>query len=684
MTGPAAVSTVSTVSTGPAAVSAGHHRLDVQGLRAVAVTAVILYHAGMPLAGGYLGVDIFFVVSGFVITGLLARERAATGQTRLGTFYARRFRRLVPALSLMVAVTLSVSAFVLSPLGPQQTAVATGIGAMVLAANVVIAQTTGDYFGVPAETNPLLHTWSLSVEEQFYLVFPLLLLITWSVLARRGSSRATGAGRWPAGAVTVVTISVLSLALTVAAALAPGGEPGILGFYSPVTRAWEFGAGALVALWAHRGAPSRPLSRVAAPVGAVLVAATLVVPSGATGAGTRQLVATLLCVAGTALVVWAGGHATSPVTRALSARPVVAVGDRSYALYLWHWPVIVLASLVLPGAGWVPVAAALASVPIAFASYRWVEQPLRHRRPGGRPVLPVLVAATLVPPFAVAIVVTSVTGVRQEEPAVRALAAAAVSPAVVTGGCDTVTVRWCTWDADAGGRPVYLVGDSHAGHFGDGVALAGAAEERPVVATMAYSCPFTPGLRVSLDAAWRTCFERNEALLADLLADAPGTVLIANADTYWTDPLWSVAAGAGPVTTRSADKLALLDRSLDDTVSRLAAAGHEVVLVQSVPLHEGFHPERCTLDAIRDSGCADQVSRKALTDLQGSQRTVLFDVARRTGSQVFDPWVSLCGPQSCVTERDGVPLYRNWSHISVAASEELAPALGAPLGGRAG
>ena len=138
------------------------------------------------------------------------------------------------------------------------------------------------------------------------------------------------------------------------------------------------------------------------------------------------------------------------------------------------------------------------------------------------------------------------------------------------------------------------------------------------------------------------------------------------------------------MTTRSAEKLALLDRSLDDTVSRLRAAGHEVVLVQSVPLHEGFHPERCTLDAIRDGACADRVSREALMGLQGSQRAVVFDVARRTGSQVFDPWVSLCDPDHCVTERDGVPLYRNWSHISVAASEELAPALGAPLGGTAG
>ncbi len=152
-------------------------RPDIQGLRAVAVLMVVAFHAGLPLRGGFVGVDVFFVISGFVITGMLLRERRATGRIRFGQFYLRRFRRLTPALALMVTVTMIISAAILSPLGTQQVAAKTGIGAMLLAANVVIARMTGRYFDADAATNPLLHTWTLSVEEQFYLAFPALIAL---------------------------------------------------------------------------------------------------------------------------------------------------------------------------------------------------------------------------------------------------------------------------------------------------------------------------------------------------------------------------------------------------------------------------------------------------------------------------------------------------------------------------
>ena len=148
-------------------------RRDIQGLRAVAVLLVVFFHAGLPLPGGFVGVDVFFVISGFVITGMLAREFERSGRIKFREFYARRFKRLTPALALMVTVTVLLSAVIASPLGAQQVTAQTAIGAMLLAANVVIALTTGGYFDAAADTNPLLNTWSLSVEEQFYLFFPL-------------------------------------------------------------------------------------------------------------------------------------------------------------------------------------------------------------------------------------------------------------------------------------------------------------------------------------------------------------------------------------------------------------------------------------------------------------------------------------------------------------------------------
>ncbi|MDX6485093.1 MAG: hypothetical protein QOF43_246, partial [Gaiellaceae bacterium] len=136
------------------------------------------------MPGGFVGVDVFFVISGFVITSMLRREWEATGRIRLGAFYLRRFRRLTPALAVVIVITAIAAEFILSPLGPQQTVAETGSGAMFLVANWVIAANTGGYFDAPAALNPLLHTWSLSVEEQFYLVFPGLLLAGWLVALR--------------------------------------------------------------------------------------------------------------------------------------------------------------------------------------------------------------------------------------------------------------------------------------------------------------------------------------------------------------------------------------------------------------------------------------------------------------------------------------------------------------------
>lgn len=230
-------------------------RADIQGLRAVAVVMVVLFHARLPVPGGFTGVDVFFAISGFVITAMLARQWAADGSLHLPTFYLRRYLRLTPALAVTVAFTVLVSVVLLSPFGPQQTVAATGIGSLLMAANFVIARYAGDYFAMGAEQNPLLHTWSLSVEEQFYLFFPALMLAAWAIGRRR---------RRPI-AVPVLALAVVSL-LSFAASLAwtdgsgfaswltvPFGGPEVFAFYGPFTRIWEFGAGALLALLVGRG-----------------------------------------------------------------------------------------------------------------------------------------------------------------------------------------------------------------------------------------------------------------------------------------------------------------------------------------------------------------------------------------------------------------------------------------------
>ena len=335
------------------------YRPDVDGLRAVAVVAVVVYHlAEGVLPGGYLGVDIFFVLSGYLITSIIWRE-ALAGQFSLATFYNRRIRRILPALLLVLAATLALSALILLPID------LVGLGRSALAslafvANIYFWRDT-NYFARIAEEKPLLHIWSLGVEEQFYLLFPLLL--AW--LARRRQGRA---------AAVIAGVLLASLAANFAL-LAMGIWAA--GFYLLPTRAWELAAGALLALRPPAGRATAPTPALAW-LGAALIALGL-----ATG---RTLLGTsvpdgLMAVAGTVLLLHAGSAGSNPVSRALALRGPVFVGLISYSLYLWHWPVIVLLKyyLVRDLTGLESAGAFALAAAAATASWRWVEQPHRSK-----------------------------------------------------------------------------------------------------------------------------------------------------------------------------------------------------------------------------------------------------------------------------------------------------------------
>ena len=218
------------VDTTPSVRDSGNRRPDIQGLRAIAVLMVVAFHAGLPVPGGFVGVDVFFVISGFVITAMLHRELTAAGRIRFGAFYIRRFKRLTPALALMVAVTMVISVLVLSPFGVQQTAAKTAVGAMLLVANFVIPILTGGYFAAPAGTNPLLHTWSLSVEEQFYLGFPAILAVGWLLAQRARALRHA-----PFLIVGSVAAASFGLAVLGSTGFTLPTANFLLGFYSPFT-----------------------------------------------------------------------------------------------------------------------------------------------------------------------------------------------------------------------------------------------------------------------------------------------------------------------------------------------------------------------------------------------------------------------------------------------------------------
>ncbi len=370
-------------------------RNDIDGLRAVAVLGVVLHHAGLAaLPGGFIGVDVFFVISGFLISRIIT-DGVADGSFTLMHFYERRARRILPALIPVVALSLIAGYWLLLPddyenLG--QSALAT----MVFANNVLLTLTSG-YWDLAATFKPLLHTWSLGVEEQFYIAYPLLALL---ILRRRPQLFAP----MLAGGITISLL--LSIALS---ARQPDAS-----FYLIHTRAWELLLGALTAWRMPRTPRPEWVARVLALTGlAMIIGAMLLIDETAPYPGWRAL---LPCV-GTALILRYGA-AGGPAQRVLGWGPLVLVGLASYSIYLWHQPLFAFAramSVTAPGAG-VMAALTLATLVVGYASWRWIEQPFRDaRRWPLRPFMRLGITATALA-GAAGLAVSATSGLPQRTP----------------------------------------------------------------------------------------------------------------------------------------------------------------------------------------------------------------------------------------------------------------------------
>ncbi len=692
-----------------------NRRADIQGLRAVAVLMVVLFHARLPLPGGFTGVDVFFVISGFVITAMLARQWAADGRVSLRTFYLRRYLRLTPALAVLVAFTVLASVVLLSPFGPQQTAAATAVGALLLVANLVIAREAGDYFAVAAEQNPLLHTWSLSVEEQFYLFFPALVVGAWALSRTRGPGQ-----RLPIR--ILATVTVLSFALSalwtsgspVGAFLTePFGGPEVFAFYGPLTRIWEFGAGALLALALEgRRAPGRRLAQGAGLAGAVLLlAATFAIDETMPFPG----VVALVPVVGTLLVIVAGSGAGSLASRALAVRPMVWIGDRSYSWYLWHWPLIVFAGVLLPGSATAAVVAGIGSLLPAWLSYRFVEQPLRALRPRRVRTTASVIAVTSLTPIALGLVLiagaASGWGGRFEQPPAVAVTALGDGQAVpssqiepasaemlaagdgaeitegttkwdlrsqhvaVAAGCvnSAIKPRACRFGpADAAGT-VLLLGDSQAYAVADGVIDAAAALGHDTVVSSNTGCPFLG--RDSSGGNKYDCRQRQQDALAYALRTKPAAVVIANRSAGYVHPEWdwrTAATDSGQRAGSVSEAADLWRRGLQDVVGPLRKAGIPVVIVAAVPEMPQFTDQR-SLFAQAFGAQAYEVDRATVVADRKPALDAERAVARANpGTLVFDPIPALC-TDVCASAVDGVMRYQDETHLTVDGSRLLTP-----------
>jgi peptidoglycan/LPS O-acetylase OafA/YrhL len=697
----------------PATVS-GRRRLDIQGMRAIAVLLVVVFHAKLPVPGGFVGVDVFFVISGFVITAMLMREWATSGTISFGRFYLRRFLRLTPALALLVGVVALASLVLQNPFGAQQATARTGIGAMLLSANYVIGNAAGDYFAATSTTNPLLNTWSLSVEEQFYLVFPALLLLGW-VLARR-------TGRRLLPGIVVLGIGAasfgLSLALSFGSDLGSAitglfGGPQSFAFYSSLTRAWEFAAGALLALGLSRLPVLTPaLARGVGALGAATIAATALLLHETMVFPGWWAVAP---VAGTMLLILAGAHHTTGVNAVLATRPFVAIGDTSYSWYLWHWPVIVFAALLFPGQRLVLVVAAVVSLAPALLSYRFLEQPLRRLRPRTRSRSAGLIIVTLGVPLALCSALltgasagwgmvpsSSVVGSAGSGPAAGADGAGTgngggasdggmrATDGDVTGGdggslrsqhiavrsgCVNTALRpsQCRFGPDNATGTVLLAGDSQAYALADGVIAAASGLGLDTIVTSHTGCPFLG--RESSGAHNYPCRAWQKSIVDYALKTRPAVVAIANLSAGYVNPDWkwrTAATDSGGAASSAKEAVDLWRRGLEPIVRTLRGAGIGVVILGNVPTMHGYQEGTTLLS--RAFGSRDFTIPRADAD---AERRPAFDVEERfaqadPGVVVVDPQPVLCDADACYAAKDGTVRYQDETHLSVDGSLLLA------------
>ena len=611
----------------------------IQGLRALAIVLVLVHHAKLPVPGGYLGVDVFFVISGFVITRLALSSGASFS---LIQFWVRRARRLLPALALMLVVVLIASTIILSPHWPLPTTIYTARWGALGAANFALLRADYDYFTPPVH-NPLLHIWSLGVEEQFYVVFGgLVALCVW--FAKRSGRQA-----WPA--VAAVSAICLVASLTVRA-WAPGHVGPHWVFYHPVPRAWEFVVGCLVA-----AAWRRPLSnRWFALAGTALVATAAALPAQQARAG--EVI--VLAVVGTALLIMGATEERGPIGQVLRSRVAGWIGDRSYAIYLWHWPLIVLTA-ALGGGRWAVYGAAAASIPLSAATYRWWENPIRRRQ------LP-MPRSLLAPAGSILVALLVVYG------ADHAMARINTGPLKVmdrqingfdfkTTDCQIYTplpernLAPCTFDGESRRRPIILLGDSNAGQYNSAVYRAGKELNRVTILATTPGCPLVV-LKPASDAV---CDDSALQALRWLKDQPPSIVIVSSANWVGADsaPRWTAGV------TRTYDYI--------------EQQGHLVVHVMSLPHFADtdyrWQPTNCTFMAIhRDPRrCGRTASRASLEApwRAGLEAEAAAVAESRVSSLDLDPVV--CPRGMCRTNVGNRWIFRDGTHITERESKRLTP-----------
>jgi peptidoglycan/LPS O-acetylase OafA/YrhL len=645
------------------------YRADIDGLRAIAILPVVFYHAGISgFGGGFVGVDVFFVISGFLMAGLIGGE-LERNEFSLIRFYERRIRRIFPALFAVMIACAVAAWLLLMPVEMEYFARSLKAAAM-FGSNFQFEKETG-YFDIAAQTKPLLHTWSLAVEEQFYILFPLLLIAIHRFAPRR---------------LTAVLVILFVASLVASAWMVERSQSAA--FYLLPFRAWELLLGSLVAV--------NPLPQRIAdlPKEALVALGLALIAVAVFGFDDRMAfpgIAALLPCLGAALVIQFG-NGSRVTAKLLRFPPLVSVGLISYSLYLWHWPLIVFTRM-LDGHSLdiaTTILVVLGSIAIATLSWAFIERPFRGSRSHiGRKS--VFGGAIVVAVGAVILgnTVVHMKGIPGRLPDnVQKIYAATydagpygVSPCFIddNGGPSISDIRagkLCNVGAQSSQDPAFVVwGDSHSGAMAPAIGVA--ARDAGVSGLFAghASCPPLPRVPLSARGDTERCAAFNDAVKDLILSRHIPLVFLA---AYWpkyihdaelpNEGVYFDPSVPPPLTDKSAPIKAALSRLLND----LKKAGTRVILVHDVPEMGHYIPEAAAKAAMEGTSTDlappwDYVSKR-----QALSREVLTQLAQTYNAEIVDPLPAFCANQHCDALRNGVPLYKDADHITATTSASIA------------
>ncbi|MCD8552853.1 acyltransferase family protein [Seleniivibrio sp.] len=646
------------------------YRKDVDGLRAVAVLPVILYHAGISaFSGGYVGVDIFFVISGYLITGIISAEMSE-GTFTVSNFYVRRIKRIFPALYFMMLVTIILSGFLLLPEHFRN--FGKSVAATVFFSSNFFFWKQSGYFDAAAETKPLLHTWSLGVEEQFYIIFPLFLL--WLYKKRHNIKLA------------VAAVFVCSLALSI---FLTYRKPE-MSFYLLPTRAWELMLGTMLSLGVFRRAESRALNDILSVAGIAMIAFSVALFNAATPFPGYSA---LLPCTGAALLIYAGEK--SIMGRILSFRPLVFIGLLSYALYLWHWTFIAFRNYYsnITGDAFFMSNWFIIAVTFLFAvlSYYFVEHPIRRRKFPVPSKLFKASAAVMLLFTAIGTVIYKTDGMPFRMPESVSVVTDAPGSTYRNTDCyyrDPMKAKidnLCRM-GDKKGKPTFIVwGDSHALSLTDGMNKFAAENGTTGVFAGKSSCPPLRLVRILINDVPTNCRQFNDIIYKEVAADndIKNVFLVGRWEVYSGKPTLGNDAGSEMRLDDGITKdviennnLKVFEEGLVRTVGSLERAGKNVYFVMDVP--------EVPYDVPSEMGKIEYFRRvfPALTSFVNSglpyshyqQRNenvfkVLEKVKQKTNVKVVNVQDVLCRNGECRLTEGGKSLYADDDHLSVFGSE---------------